>query len=353
MAQRKELGEGGPAVGRSIPRSAAERQGDGAPGPLRVVEAVVAEGIATLTLHRPGALNALDEAAVDQLDRAFGEAVARPDVRAVVLQGAGEAFGAGIDLPFLIGQVEVGAVPRLVELARRGQRLLRRLETAPKPVIAKVDGPSRGAGTELALACQAVVATEQGSFGFPEAGLCPGLGGTQRTARMAGPALAKYLLFSGQPVDGAAARELGLATHYTDGAGADAFIRELVARGQFPDKYAPRPVPAGWEAVAEAFSAAHLAQVLAGSPPNDDPRVRAAAAAVARRSPRSVRALDDLIDRGSRLSLEDGLDLELAALEQGLAALEAGAGPRATGLEDRPGPGRPRRTPNRPPTTDH
>ena len=318
--------------GHPLARSLAARKGAG-PWPIRVVDLAVADGIATITINRPEAMNALNQAVVEQLEQVFDEAVARPDVKAVVIEGAGKAFVAGADIKFFVDNIEAGRIPDIVAFARRGQKVLRKMETSPKPVIAKVDGLSLGGGTELALACTAVVATEKGSFGFPETGIgiFPGLGGTQRTARMVGKELAKYLVFTGQVLDASTARELGLATHFATSAEADAFIRDLVAKGEFPDKYAPKPVPAGWGPVVEAFSDAHVEEILQGKAPNEDPRVQKAAKAIARKAPLAVRMANRIIDEGIRKDLEEALELELAHLGEIFATRDALTGLKSVG----------------------
>ncbi len=264
----------------------------------------------------------------------FDEAVARPDVKAVVVEGAGKAFVAGADIKFFVDNIEAGRVAAIVDFARRGQRLLRKMETSEKPVIAKVDGLSLGGGTELALACRAIVVTEKGGFGLPETGIgiYPGLGGTQRTARIVGKELAKYLVFTGQPLDGKTAHQIGLASYHVASEDADRFIRDLVARGSVADKYAPKPVPAGWERVVEAFSDAEVGEVLAGRAPNDDPRVQAAVKAVGRKAPLAVKAANEILDRGSAGDLDAGLELELSRMAEIFSTADALVGLKSVGV---------------------
>ncbi len=320
--------------GHPLARSLAKQKAAGGPWPIRVVNLKVADGIATVTINRPEAMNALNEAVVDQLEKVFDEAVARPDVKAVVLEGAGKAFVAGADIKFFVDNIEARQIPKIVDFARRGQRVLRKLETSLKPVIAKLDGLSLGGGTELALACHAIVATEKAGFGFPETGIgiYPGLGGTQRTARMVGKELAKYLVFTGQPLDGKTAHALGLAAYYVPSEDADRFIRELVAKGVIADKYAKKPVPEAWLPVAQAFSDAHVAEVLAGKAPSDDPRVLSAAKAVTRKAPLALKAANQLLDDGMKKDLAAGLELELARMEPIFASADAYTGLTSVGI---------------------
>ncbi|MDW7708940.1 MAG: 3-hydroxyacyl-CoA dehydrogenase NAD-binding domain-containing protein [Deferrisomatales bacterium] len=320
--------------GHPLAKSLSARKASGSPWPIQVVQLAVKDGIATLRINRPEALNALNEAVVEQLEAAFDDASARADVKAIVIEGAGKAFVAGADIKFFIDNIEAGRVPKIGEFARRGQRVLRKLETSLKPVIAKVDGLSLGGGTELALACQAIVATEKAGFGFPETsiGIFPGLGGTQRTARIVGKELGKYLVFTGAPLDGKTAHEIGLAAYYVPSAEADAFIRNLAAKGAVADKYAKKPVPAGWEAVVEAFSDQHIGEVLGGRAPSGDPRVQAAAKAIPRKAPLAVCAANEILDEGMTVDLPAGLELELSRLEEIFRTADALTGLKSVGV---------------------
>ncbi|GAB4262019.1 enoyl-CoA hydratase/isomerase family protein [Deferrisoma sp.] len=299
----------------------------------------VSDGIATLTINRPKALNALNGAVVAELEAAFDQAVTRPDVKALVIQGAGDkAFVAGADIKFFLDNIEAGRIDDIAAFARKGQKVLRKIEKSPKPVIAKVDGLALGGGTELAIACAAIVATDRATFGLPETGIgiFPGLGGTQRTARIVGKELGKYLVLTGQFLDGKTAHELGLAGYFAPAAEADAFIRDLVEKGEIRDKYAPKQVPAGWEPVAEAFSDAHIAEVLAGKAPNADERVAAAVKAVSRKAPLAVQVANRIIDEGLGKDLDEALELELSELPAIFATKDALVGLKSVIEKSRP-----------------
>ncbi|GAA0623770.1 enoyl-CoA hydratase-related protein [Sporichthya brevicatena] len=149
-----------------------------------------------LTLNRPASLNALNAQLLDELEAGLERALADPAVRVVVLVGAGDrAFSAGADLDELTGLDSAAALAVL----SRGHRLFRRIESAPKPVVAAVDGYALGGGFELALSCHLMVATQRARFGLPEAtlGLIPGYGGTQRLTEAVGRRLALQVMLTG------------------------------------------------------------------------------------------------------------------------------------------------------------
>jgi enoyl-CoA hydratase len=168
--------------------------------------------VALLTLNRPDAMNALSPEMLDDLDAALQHIEQAPELRAVVLTGAGDkAFTAGAD----INHMREASPLEARAYARRGHALTNRLESFPKPVIAAVNGYALGGGCELALACDIRLASERARFGLPEVnlGILPGWGGTQRMARATSPGFAKELIFTGRHVGADEARAAGLVNH--------------------------------------------------------------------------------------------------------------------------------------------
>ena len=209
-----------------------------------LVRSDIAEGVATLTINRPDAMNALNEEVISQLEEAFDRAAANPQVKGIVIAGSGKAFVAGADIRFFVRHIEAGTIDAIAEFTRRGQALLRAFETCPKPVIARLHGLALGGGVELALACHAIVATPKASLAFPETGIgiYPGLGGTQRTPRRVGTGLAKWLVLSGQTIGAEEAVAIGLVDTVVPYEQLDAAIADAIAAGPVAAR-APRAVP--------------------------------------------------------------------------------------------------------------
>jgi enoyl-CoA hydratase len=167
------------------------------------------EAIRIIAVNRPDKLNALNQETLGELQQAFDQVAAEESVRVVVLTGAGpKAFVAGADIAQMSGLSPVQGR----DFSRRGQRLMRSIETLGKPVIAMVNGFALGGGMELAMACHLRVAGDNAKLGQPEInlGLIPGFGGTQRLLRLAGRSAALELCLLGQPVDAARALALNL-----------------------------------------------------------------------------------------------------------------------------------------------
>lgn len=165
--------------------------------------------VATVTIDRQEALNALDQETLTELRDRLAELAGDADVRAVVLTGAGErAFVAGADIKAMSAMD--------MEQARAwgalGHETTLLLETMPKPTIAAVNGFALGGGCELALACDVRYASTAAKLGQPEVsiGIIPGWGGTQRLPRVVGIGLAKELIMTGRLVDADEALRTGL-----------------------------------------------------------------------------------------------------------------------------------------------
>ncbi len=176
---------------------------DAAPVRLEVVD-----GVGVLRLDRPK-MNALDAAMQRRIGELAIEAAARDDIAAVVITGGTTVFAAGADIK------EMAAMTGGDMLRHAGllQDAFRGVATLPKPVVAAVNGYALGGGCELALCADIRIAADDATFGQPEIklGVIPGAGGTQRLARLVGPARAKELIFTGRFVTAAEALRIGLA----------------------------------------------------------------------------------------------------------------------------------------------
>ena len=188
----------------------------------------VAGAVATVVLHRPEVLNALNATMFDELRRVFASLAADPAVRVILLTGSGDrAFAAGADIRSLV-QTDAASGKATSEI---GQRVLSQIERCGKPVIACVNGVALGGGCELALACTLRLASEKARLGLPEArlGLIPGYGGTQRLPRLIGHAAALRMMLTAQVVDAQEALRLGLVDEVVPAADLMQRAHELAA----------------------------------------------------------------------------------------------------------------------------
>ncbi len=191
-------------------------------------------GIALITINRPEKRNALNQATIGELDRAFVRAEQDPAVRGIMLTGAGaKAFIAGADIQELAELSPAQAE----SLSRRGQNVLRRLETMRKPSVAAINGYALGGGLELAMCCTVRMASHNAVMGQPEVklGILAGYGGTQRLPRLVGRGRALEMLLSAEPVSAAEAHRIGLVNHVVEQgeliAFSRAWLRKVLANG--------------------------------------------------------------------------------------------------------------------------
>ncbi len=178
-----------------------------------LVKLDVQEEIVLLTLNRPEKLNAINYAMNDVLLALLDQIEPEPTQRAIVITGAGErAFSAGGDIHEFAGTIAQEPSKASRDFVQRGQRMTRRLENYPKPIIAAVNGIAYGGGCEITEAVHLAVASDRAVFAKPEIaiGIPPTFGGTQRLPRVAGRKRALEHLLTGEPFDAARAQEIGL-----------------------------------------------------------------------------------------------------------------------------------------------
>lgn len=169
----------------------------------------VENGVGTITINRPKALNALNIDVFNELGPLLDEIAVDESVQVVIITGSGEkSFIAGADIVYMLPMSAAegkawGAI---------GQGVLNKIENLPQPVIAAINGFTFGGGCELAMACDIRVASEKAVFGQPEValGIIPGFAGTQRLPRLVGKGIAKEILYTGDPIKADEAYRIGL-----------------------------------------------------------------------------------------------------------------------------------------------
>jgi enoyl-CoA hydratase/carnithine racemase len=191
-----------------------------------LVQLEVEAGIGTIRIARPP-MNALNIEVQEGLRAAAAEASERRDVSAVIVYGGEKVFAAGAD----IKEMQAMSYTDMVERSGALQSAFTAVARIPKPTVAAVTGYALGGGCELALACDFRVVGDNARLGQPEIllGLIPGAGGTQRLARLVGPARAKELIFSGRFVAADEALRIGLVDEVVDAADVLAAARRRLA----------------------------------------------------------------------------------------------------------------------------
>lgn len=211
-------------------------------------------GVLTLRLNRPDKRNALATPLLVRVAEALDDAARDPLVRCAVITGGARVFAAGADIGEMLDRDVVGA------LADVRPALWSRIRAFPKPLLAAVEGWALGAGNELVMCCDLVVAGRGAKFGQPETnlGIIPGAGGTATLPRLVGRTAAMRMVLLGETVTAEEAMALGLVSHITEDGGAlelaGALARRIAAR-------APIAMRQGKAMVAAAFDTGHAAHL--------------------------------------------------------------------------------------------
>jgi enoyl-CoA hydratase len=234
------------------------------------------ENFAVVTLNRPPA-NAISDALMRELNAVLSELESDGEVRSVIVTGAGDRiFCAGADL----GSAFQG--PDVAGFIRFGNRVLRRIERYPKPVVAAINGHALGGGCEIAMACHVRILKETARMGQTESnlGIIPGYGGTQRLPRLVGRGIALEHLILGTQIPAAECHRIGL-------------VNRLSPEGQTLDD------------------------------------ARALARELGKRPPVATRLIIEAVDDGLAAPIDQALDIETRAFEQVLRTEDAGEGIQA------------------------
>ncbi len=312
------------------------------------VDTSIDNGIAMVTINRPEAMNALNETVVSQLGVALDKVNANDSVHTIVLDGAGKAFVAGADVKFFVDKIRADAIPDIVEFTTNGHIVLDKLESSSKTTVALTTGLALGGGLELALACDYRIGTRRTQFRFPETsiGIYPGLGGSQRPARICGIPAARWAVLAGNFMDASTAADLGLITHLVDVSGVNACVSQLAKSGKPVNKYPGHP--ANPESAVASFARTfyadeNMSNLMAGICPTgfdaEDKNVSRQLKSLSRTAPHGLLMASNLIDECAHTDLTRGLQLELDGLTEifstadsleGLSALIEGRRPTYT-----------------------
>jgi enoyl-CoA hydratase/carnithine racemase len=186
--------------------------------------------VATITLNRPEKLNAMSWVMFTEIHAAFERAATDPEIRCIVVTGAGNAFCSGADLTDPANAVT--SPFELQDRMRKIDAIALAVINCPKPTIARVTGVAAGAGCNLALCCDLIVASEEASFAelFVKRGLVVDFGGTWALTRLLPLNKAKELALLGETISAAEANDLGLLNRLCSASEVDTVVKDLAAR---------------------------------------------------------------------------------------------------------------------------
>jgi len=197
-----------------------------------MIQTQVQQGVATLSFNRPDSLNSFNRQMHEEVQQVLKSWNTDSDIRVIVIRGNGRAFSAGQDLKERAGQLGSVPLPPEGSLAKYYNPLINLIRKSPKPVLAAVNGVAAGAGANIALACDLVIAKESAKFiqAFSKIGLIPDAGGTWMLPRLIGYARAMALTLLGEPVHAKEAAEMGMVWKMIPDAEFDAYIDDIAQR---------------------------------------------------------------------------------------------------------------------------
>lgn len=301
----------------------------GNPWMFEFVDAEIKNGIATVNINRPEAMNALNGTVVEQLGALVDNLNKDSTIHTIVLEGAGKAFVAGADVKFFVDRLDENAFPKIYEFTAEGHNVLAKIENSPKTTIALTTGLALGGGLELALSCDYRIGTRRTQFRFPETsiGIYPGLGGTQRTTRICGVNAARWAILAGNWIGPKQAEDLGLITHLVEPADVEKTIENIGNQGKPTNKYTGTPVrmSEAVQAAVQFYSDENMNLIMTGQIPEESVEDYASRQIkqISRTAPIALRMASDLIDIAASTNLEEGLAAELENLEDIFATKDA------------------------------
>ncbi len=193
-----------------------------------ILKVETTDGISTITISRPQAMNALNSQFFREMDSLLDQLNDDVRVKVIIITGDGKAFVAGADIAEMVNKTQAQGK----QFSETGQNTFRKIGLLTKPVIAAVNGFALGGGCELAMACDIRIASEKAKFGQPEVnlGLIPGYAGTQRLPRLVGLGDALKLLFSGDMIPAQEALRIGLVQQVVEPDQLISTVRELAEK---------------------------------------------------------------------------------------------------------------------------
>lgn len=287
------------------------------------------DSIAIIKFNKPDTLNALDVNLKNDLLSTFFALADDESVDGLVITGHRRAFMAGADLSFFNQNLADDRIDNIIDFAKSAQDLFLAIDQCKKPVVAAISGTALGGGLELALACDAIIATPMASLGFPETGIgiYPGLGGTQRTPLRVGIPLARFLILTGTILSGREAQTMGLVDEIAP-------EHELVARaialakdmGTKTTKTKSIKAPNEYQDLTDAFLKPLDGSASSKACPTTTERAQKALERLAKKAPLAIKTADFLITQANASALLEGLKLETRYLEAIFKSADAKTG---------------------------
>ncbi len=275
----------------------------------------IKDGIMTILVNRPEVLNAIDTQVVNMIGDAITSGEENDEVKGMLLRGAGDkAFIAGGDIAWFLDNIRAKNWAAFEE-NMKGHKVIRgKMEQCKKPLIAVVDGWALGGGCELALASRAMIVTDKAKFGLPEAtlGIIPGYGGMLRLNHQLGKEMAKFFAMTGTIFGPDDTEKLGLS-HARANTEEEIYAAAKELINNMPDKYREREIPEDYHDQLVAFSDENIMKTIYGEPVEGIDNSKFIEK-IHERSPSSIFTANRVVDEQSGKSIDEGIQIEIAAI---------------------------------------
>lgn len=272
---------------------------------LDFVQTQIINDIGFIEFNRPDSLNSLNELVMSQLEQCFLKLENNSKIKKIILTGKGKAFVAGADIKFFVENIKSKNLNKIYSFTKKGQDLFKQIANSTKETYSYLDGLVLGGGLELALCTNYRVGTKNTIMAFPETGIgiYPGLGGTQRTTELIGKGLAKYLIATGDMVHADNALDMGLL---------DIIIKRPWSRNELiqslDDVSNSTDVTTLPQEEFSLFNGEISEKILQKLPYKNYEK------ALRKKAPLALKKAMELVEEGSFLDLDKGLELELDSL---------------------------------------
>ena len=293
---------------------------DSKPFEFKFIDVEYADNVAYITFNRPEAMNALNEAVIEQLRVLWSSIELNDSIHTVVMRGSGKAFIAGADIKFFIDRIEDSKIDEIYDFTKMGHDVLKMIESSEKQTIAVVSGLALGGGLELAMCCDHRIGVSgKTMLRFPETGIgiYPGLGGTQRAVRIAGIECARFSVIAGNWLTSDIAHSMGFITSLVEFKDLDRTLENIIsgkieARGY---QFGPRdPDDEAIKQIMRVYGSNWKENILKGGGSSEF--ISKQSKMISRNAPIAVEVASRLMDiaNESREDFEIGLNEELRGL---------------------------------------
>jgi len=279
---------------------------------INYVNSKIINNVGYVTFYNPDRLNTINEEIIDHFYNKYSKLVENKNIDSIVLEGSGKTFVSGVNIKFFTECIENNNINKIYDFTKKCHDIFNYVEQTNKLVICNLHGITLGAGLELALACNYLIASTETLLGFPETGMgiYPHLGGTQRTSSKIGVPLAKWMIFTGYLLNSKQAYDINLLDEIVSPSLIKSRIYNIASSSLIPKKKNKEISPLG-KIINKIFSENKLEDILKLNISLNDTHIINSLKKIKKKSPIAISISNNLIELSSKVSIKTGLCSEL------------------------------------------